>query len=392
MSEESSQQELYTAAQFREYQEGHGQRQPDVHDHTGLVRDERVSRYLAVLSEVYDPGEHAERPEQLPGRAQELAVVQRMRRTAGTETAREALASGDMPTLKHLTGDAGQRADVSGLKAIEQLKATVTGPASMFYVWAEPGTGKTNFALLLAQLWKRERGSEALLASNIRTLRETDEWVDPEGDVRSGWLSSFGELEEWIQQDGDPLSNEQQPKLFIFDEASSSAGGSGSSGYETKQKMGPLAYKIRKYGGALIVIGHDGKDVHPLIRELGTAVHKESKKAATFYDDVKNRKGVGEQLAVEGIPPTDYRYDDKEPTAWSWEHHGEEDGEQYPPDQAMRDAAIATVIRAKEEGCSDREAAAFVPYSVGWVNSRWREYCDDGEHAETVNRVREVIA
>jgi hypothetical protein len=369
MTEESSQQELYTAAQFREYQEGHGQRSPDVHDHTGLVRDERVSRYLAVLSEVYDPAEHAEKAEALPGRAQELALVRRIRQTAGTETAREALAGGDMPTLKHLTGDAGQRADVSGLKAIDQLQEIVDGPAPMFYVWAEPGTGKTNFALLLAQLWKRQQTGDALVGSNIRTLRETDPWIDGAGESRDGWLSSFGELEEWIQQDGDPLKNEQRPKLFIFDEASSSASGGGSDGYQTKQKMGPLAYKIRKYGGALIVIGHDGKDVHPLIRELGKAVHKESKKAATFYDDVKNRRGVGEYLAVEGIPPTDYRYDDKEPTAWSWEAHEEDE---MAPDEAAEDVHLWTVRQCFEQGLSARKAANFVPYSRDWTSRRYR--------------------
>jgi len=47
--------------------------------------------------------------------------------------------AGDMQTLKHLTGDQGQRADVSGIKAIDALRDQMTGPAPMFYVWAEPG-------------------------------------------------------------------------------------------------------------------------------------------------------------------------------------------------------------------------------------------------------------
>jgi hypothetical protein len=381
--------ELFTPAGFREYQEGYGDRDPDVHEHTALVRDEKVSRFLSVVSEGYDPTD-AERPDLLPGRAADLSDVRRVVKMSATDLARQALDSGDMPTLKHLMGDADQRADVSGLKAIEELKGMVSGPAAMFYEWAEPGTGKTNFALLLAELWKLQHGNDALLASNIRTLKETDEWVDGEGETRDGWLSSFGELDEWIRQDGDPLKNEQRPKLFLFDEASSNAGGSGKSGYEAKSKMGPMAYKIRKYGGAIIVIGHDGKDVHPLIRELGVAVHKEGLKTATFYDDVKNRSGVGEILSVDGIPETDYRYDDKEPTSWSWARYPDSDEEDDEP--TAEEMAIWTAIRCKEEGMTGGEVAKFLPYSRSWVDTRYREYRDDGEHSDVLARVEEVNA
>jgi hypothetical protein len=186
----------------------------------------------------------------------------------------------------------------------------------MFYEWAEPGTGKSNFACLLGQLWKEQHGSDALVASNIRTLQETDEWTDRDGDTRDGWLANYGELNEWLKQDGDPMHNAQSPKLFIFDEASSNAGGGGKDGYDTKTKLGPLTYKIRKYGGSLIIIGHDGRDVHPLVRELGVCVHKEGLKEATFYEDVRNRKGVNPIFSVSGISETDWRYDDKEPTTW----------------------------------------------------------------------------
>ena len=381
-------QALFTAGGFREFQDGRTERDPEVHRHAGIARDETVSRYLARLAEAYDPTE-ADAPEELPGTAWDLAHVQRIVRMSGTETARKAFNDGDYASLKHMMGDTQQRADVSGLMAIEDLKAMVAGPATMFYEWAEPGTGKTNFALLLAQLWKRERGDDALLASNIRTLRETDEWTDASGTTHSGWLSSFGELEEWLEQDGDPLENEQRPKLFIFDEASSNARGSGESGYETKTKMGPLAYKIRKFGGALILIGHDGKDVHPLIRELGVAVHKESKKRAVFYDDVKNRQGVGERLAVEGIPPTDYRYDDKEPTTWSWDRTEEDDEDDHLSDDDLR---VALAIRKRKHGHSTQETADFVGMSTGWVSTRWQEYKEDGQHREKLNRLSEVFA
>jgi hypothetical protein len=211
---------------------------------------------------------------------------------------------------------------------------------------------------------------------------EADSWTDDDGEEQSGWLSSFGQLEEWIQQDGDPMENpDQTPKLFIFDEASSAAGGSGGDGYQTKKKMGPLAYKIRKYNGSLIVIGHDGKDVHPLIREMGKCINKEGKKRATFYDDVKNRSGVGEDETFEGIPPTNWRYDDKEATDWSWSR-GDED-EEIEPETARKWAKIASVCLARDQGVSNLDAANHVDRSAGWASEKYSEY-QDGEHTEAV--------
>lgn len=385
--------DVYTPAQYREHQDGYGVRDPEAHDHAGIVRDEQVSRYLSVVAETYDPtAPYVERDGAgpLPGHAADLEEVSRPRRMAATETARNALDHGDMPTLKHLTGDQQQRADVSGLKAIDQLTQAVTGPAAMFYLWAEPGSGKTNFSLLLAQLWKRQRSSDALLGSNIRTLRETDEWTSSDGEKRDGWLPSFGDLQEWLQQDGDPLTHDQRPKLFIFDEASSSAGGTGANGYNAKEKMGPLAYKIRKYGGSLIVIGHDGKDVHPLIRELGVAIHKDGKKEATFYDDVQNRKGVGERFRVDGIPPTDYRYNDKEPTAWSWSENEHDDD--LDATDAADDVDLWTVRECYQAGVSAREAAKFVRYSRDWTTRRYRWIKDDEFPHERADRAQEQIA
>lgn len=389
--------DVYTPAQFREHQDGYGVRDADAHAHTGIVRDPAVSRYLSILNENYDPTV-ADDPDAMPGHADELEEIQEIRGIAATETARTALDGGDMPTLKHLTGDQQQRADVSGMKAIDALRETVTGPAPMFYIWAEPGAGKTNFAFLLAQLWKQAHGSEALVASNVRTLMESDPWPparDGDGEYapleanhlaesNDGWIPNFGHLTEWIEQDGTPPRDyDQRPKLFIFDEASSSAGGSGNSGFQTKAKMGPLAYKIRKFNGALIVIGHDGKDVHPLIRELGVAVKKDAQKDATFYDDVQNRRGVGERFAVTGIPETDWRYDDGEATAWSWSTPSDDDED----DPTAEDMATWTAIRCKEQGMTGGEIAEYLPYSRSWVDTRYREYRDKSKWQDALARV-----
>lgn len=381
----SSDSDAFEPQKFREHLRGFGHESPQSHEAAGVVQDEQLARFLRVVQQDYDPT-LADCPDQMPGRAEELGLWQDIVGREEARVARESVRDGDVQTMRHVMGDMDQRPDVSSLRAIDTLQDMVSGSAVMFYLWAPPGAGKTNFALLLAELWRRHHGEGALLGSNIRTLRESDEWVDADGCRRDGWLASFGEMKEWLQQDGDPLGNDQTPKLFIFDEASSHAGGSGSNGHEAKKKMGPLLYKIRKYNGSIIVIGHDGKDVHPMIRELGVAVHKESKKKATFYEDVQNREGVNELQPVDGIPPTKFRYNDKEPTDWSWSD-GESDSGEFDEGHAAgkREQKIVSTICAKKVGCSDRETSDIVGMSLGWVNNRWNEFAEDGRHVDLVN-------
>lgn len=382
MSEEgTNQQALYTAAEYREHQEGQGHREPAAHDHAGVVRDPAVSRFLAVLGNHYDPDAASVETREMPANAQDLEIVRRMRRVEGTETARAALENGDWPTLKHLTGDNARQADVSGMKAIEKLDEVVTGPAPVLVVLGEMGAGKTDFAGLCGQRWTREN-PKGVVGTNIRSLREKD-----------AYLSTYPDLIEWVEQDGPPLENDQQPKLFIGDEFSSSAGGGGRDGYETRQKMGPLVYKIRKYNGALIYIAHGEKSIHPLLWRVGKIVKKTDLKRAVVANRVQGDQLAGVEMEIEGIPQTDWTFRTGEPSSWAWERHGSsEEGEEIEPDEAARQTAIYTAIRCKQVGMSDRDTADFVPYSHGWVNSRWEEYNEDVAHRETLDTVESVIA
>ena len=373
--------DVYTPAQFREHQDGYGGRQPDAHPHTGIVRDEQVSRYMAVLSEMYDPSEHAKDPSGMPGRAEDLRMMRRLRRVAATDTARTALDAGDMPTLKHLTGDTTQRADISGMQALMDLVDLVDRPALLWYIFAPPGSGKSDFACLSGQLWRRTHpGGE--VATNIRTLREADEWI-----------ANYPDVLDWFKQDQQAvMDGEGTPKLFIFDEASSHASGRGKSGAEAGEKLAPLVYKVRKYGGSIIIVGHDGRDVHPAIRVMAEAWHKESKKKATLYESVKNRKGQGEILSIDGIPPTDWRYNDKEATAWEWERPSEGESDGLDADEAADAVDVWTVAVSKRQyGLSHRETSRYVRYGKDWVADRWDEI-QGGEWDETIDSVEALKA
>jgi len=184
--------EVYTASQYREHQDGFGVRDAHSHRHTGIVRDELVSRFLSIQEEFYDPIE-AEEPGRMPGEADGLEETQQIMAVEGTETGREALSNGDTMTLKHLTGDQQERADVSGMKAIQQLDEIIEDPAPVIVILGDMGTGKTDFAGLTGQRAKHLLGIEKV-ASNIPTLRETDQWTDQDGETRDGFVPNFRSL------------------------------------------------------------------------------------------------------------------------------------------------------------------------------------------------------
>jgi hypothetical protein len=245
-------------------------------------------------------------------------------------------------------------------------------------VLGEMGNGKTDFAGLLGQRWRDLQGGEKLVGTNIRSLEE-----------KTDWIRNYPELIDWVQQDGDPLEHRQRPKLFIGDEFSSSASGRGKQGYETAMKMAPLIFKIRKYGGALIYIAHGEKSIHPMLWRVGTIVKKTSKKKAIVADSIRSDSLADIQFEIEGIPPTDWTFRTEEASDWSWSRFDET--EELEPDELVRGTAIWTVIRCKEAGYTNRETAKFVPYSHGWVGSRWREYRDEGKHEELVSEIEATI-
>lgn len=391
MSDENASQDLYTPAQYREHLDAYGIRDPLAHPNAGIVHDEQVNRYLGVLSNVYDPSA-ADRPDAMPGRAEDLDVVRRIASVSAAERGSEAMQDGDMEMLKHLTGQKDQRADVSGMKAIGKIDDLVNGPAPIIVIIGEPGAGKTNFALMLAQRYC-DMNPGTLVASNVKSLRETTEWTDEHGDTRSGWTSGFPEFKEWLRHEGDPLNNDQTPKLGVLDELSSKAGGSGKNGQLTRKLMGPLVFKVRKFGGALIVIAHDEASIHPLLTRLGVVIKKLSPKRAAVYDRITSGQPKGKMFEVEGIPPTDWRYNDKEETDWHWKKQDAEgDADDGLDEIAVKQVAAWTMVECREDGLSDRKIAEIVPYSRTTVGNWLENYDEGGEKRDWVDTVNAIIA
>jgi len=389
----TDEQDIYTAAQAREYVDGYLERDPrDVTDHAGVVRDDHVARQMDLRAIHHNP-EQWDRPDMAPADYRGVRRNDRVIRAEGAETFREAMTNGDMTTLKFFPGSTSERADISGINAIETVDDLVTGPAPIIVVLGRMGSGKTSFAGLLGQRWAHHKPDDALVGSNIRSLREVDPWVDRSGRTRDGWINNYPDLKEWARQDGDPLENPQKPKLFIGDEFSSAASGRGKEGYETAKKMAPLIFKIRKYGGAMIYIAHGPKSIHPMMWRVGTIVKKVSKKEAIIANEIRNSKVADVQGHIEGVPDTDWRFRTEEASAWSWNRPGEDSAEDdVDEEEIRRETAIYTAIRMKQNGYSDRDVANYVPWSYKWVQRRWKEYQEDDEHQNVVSQVEEAIA
>jgi len=101
--------------------------------------------------------------------------------------------------------------------------------------------------------------------------------------------------------------------------------------------LGPLVKTIRKGNCGIIIIGHDGRDVHPAVRTLAKVVRRYvgNQKRATFYQSIHNRNPVDQITDVRGVPATDWDYDDKEDTSFVWDNlDGQTDVEQAVEEQA----------------------------------------------------------
>ncbi|QLG51087.1 hypothetical protein [Natrinema halophilum] len=383
--------DVHVTAEAREHQDGFGKRENrEVADHGGIVRDEQISRAMSIRSIHYDPTE-ADRPGAMPGQVQNLEKHEQIRMVEGTETFRKAMENGDIPSIKHIVGDTSKRADVSGIKAIGKIDELINGPAPVVVVLGEMGAGKTDFAGLLGQRWRALQGGESLVGSNIRSLQERDRWVDERGEVNDGWIPDYPTMMDWVKQDGNPLEHSQRPKLFIGDEFSSAASGTGAQGHETRKKMGPLVFKIRKYGGALIYIGHDESSIHPMLWRVGKVVKKVSQKKAIIADGVKNGQLTGIEGEIEGIPPTDWRFNTAEASDWSWSRSSD-DGEPEMEEESVKMVSMWTMVNCREQGMSARETAEYVPYSHATVSNWLEEYDSGGEKADWVNNVEAAIA
>ncbi|SNR49748.1 ATP-binding protein [Halorubrum vacuolatum] len=169
------------------------------------------------------------------------------------------------------------------------------------YLIGEQGAGKTDFALLIAEVWLLVH-PKGRIVTNIKSAAKSNE--------RFVYTPNQDALDQWLQDHNHPF-------LFVFDEANKHASGIG--GEEVIEQLYPLLTLIRKHEGNIIIIGHTSKDIHGWVRELCDFIIKEGKKTARVYEDNEDGEGKHLKRALRAIPKTTFEYDSlNDEGEWSW--------------------------------------------------------------------------
>jgi hypothetical protein len=377
---------------LREWVRGNKPTDPEPFEHTGLLDDGRVRRLVSVMVAQWDPDEARRRG--LPADPTDTALYRRLVGIESTESMSRAVESGQVQRASHAVGDTGMRADMSSLKTIYRLESVVSGRAPIFYLFGHMGSGKTSKACLIAQIFDKVHGGSETpssithvdLASNIRTLDEAT------------YIDNFRDLKSWFKQNTKTVNGAEvgredvKPKFYILDEASTSASGTGQSGYQVREKMAPLIYAVRKASGGIAVVGHDAKSVSPVFRALGTVVKcfKDEVKRAVFAEDVDPDTGdVRDRVCppLTGIPDTDLSPNGQEQPRFRWTAEDEPEPDELDLDavqslaedvsKAQKKRLVYQIEQARRDGLLDDDETGARPSqtsladAIGIGQSTW---------------------
>ena len=332
---------------LREYARGNVDSDPDVHLHAGLVPDPEVREWLTWMAENYQRID-----DDMPEKFWETKFARKALRKSGTEVAQRAVEEGQMHVIDYLTGMPSSETNISVMDTIDWLHDWVSRDAAMTLLSGHMNSGKTNTALFLGEIWEREF-PDGEVAANLHKF--------PAGHS----IVEMKVLVEWI------LKNPEKPKLFIFDEAASSAS-SDLDDHEVKDQMRGLIRLMAKLNVYLIVIGHGrgGTDVNTEFRRFSHAVEKHDKKKATIYETVtEGREYEDEMKQLTGIPATSWDYDPDDPADWQFNYDGEDLHLRYREEVSDYD-----IEGYEEEIFTDEELKK--------INEKWEQDGGDGEEDE----------
>jgi hypothetical protein len=289
MSNEESAQEKAIAAELREYALGNlDVDHEDMHPIAGLIPDDDVRDMLMFMHDTYTG----------PGSFWETEYAREIIQRHATDIATNAIQNGDMDQMQFFSGLVGYQQDVSGMQALMDLQRLIEEtPVFVSYIFGLMGSGKTDFAFLLLEVFASVYGEDSVhMVANVSS-NDIDETVTHYSRV----VDMLEARRERMQAGEDP-----DPIVIIIDEAAQIFSGSGADQHRAKQ-LAKLLKLARKSNANILMIGQDGKDIGPSLRSLCTVfVEKKNQKTAAFYYDVKNREGVGEIMTLSGVPATSY--------------------------------------------------------------------------------------
>ena len=210
-------------------------------------------------------------------------------------------------------------------------------PAPILIVEGRMGTGKTDFALFLAEnllYW----GIVDEVATNIKVQHE-----------KFRHISSLAELEAW-------LKSSKSRKLFILDEAALYVDARNPLS-AMNRKFRHFVFLLRKFNAKLIAIAQRSVDMESAVRELCLAtITKLSKKYAVITSDL-----LSEPVELFNIPKTTIKFDTYDIAEFRLFAGAESD-----------DSEEARIFELYRQLKSYQKVAEFL--GEGWTKSKVREY------------------
>ncbi len=357
--------QLHVVREAREYSQGtldHQLEHRHVRPHAGLVHNADLQAVLSFMADSYEP-----LTDDMPTSLWDIDFVENILKNCGTDRVREALETGNYAYLDYLVGLTNYDPDISGFNALMWLSNWISRTASMNIVAGHMGTGKTDFSLLLAQVWlyywthvEGYDRDEVAVITNITTSEEAD-----------SILESQSKLVEELEK------NKKQ--LVIIDEASSNFSAYGEDGANVIKQFKRTTRMIRKQDGYLVLIAHrkDGHDIHKDVRQLSDIVYKTDQKVAKIYEQ-EVEEGE-EKKTLTNIPQTDWQsYDTEEESTWKWDLDVEDD------EDMNWDSFYDTCLYCRDDGSQCGTKHGINQYGFCTIH-------EDSDQAQRVERQDDLI-
>jgi len=231
------------------------------------------------------------------------------------EAVARALRDGKPGLLSYLTGMV-EPDHLSALQSMQRLQRRLRSPGYLATFAGRTDGGKTNTALLMAELAMRD-DPDLLLGTNMTSLSG-----HPADRVRT--IEDYGTLVDEVR------FHDSKPWILVLDEMSSHASGYAGDRHEVEDKLRPFSRSLAKLDVRMVVLGHDG-DIHPVIREFATDYilmvrdvagispdPEDDIFTAQFFESVDGRQPQGHRFDVFNVPAVSWSYNPDEQCRWDW--------------------------------------------------------------------------
>lgn len=296
----------YSAAKLRELIETGDE---DLHRHSGHVSDPELSHALSVACGLVDGFEDS-------------ALYNETVKAAGSLQATRAAEEGNDALLGYLGGLTDDSITSSEVQGLVQLMHRCRRPGYLSTFFGRTDGGKTNFALLGSELAMHDNDLVDLV-TNITSVK---------GSVPESRLHVVEDYPT-LERTNHMLKDMGRRPYNVLDEFSSHASGYAADRGDVEETMRLFCRLLAKLDAAATVIGHDGGDVHPTMRDFShdivwmkvreetglTEPGYEPDYRAEFYESVNNREPEGHRFTLSRVPQCSWSYNPDERTSWAWE-------------------------------------------------------------------------